>query len=102
MVMDEQTYAKLRKEVTDRILVKMDEIGSIVREYREKLGGDALDANTMSLYMNLDEGFKNVSVYRKREVDETAMYIVYADVIHDKYYPDGINTVPFLMNEESE
>ena len=102
MVMDEQTYVKLRKEVTDRILAKMDEIGSIIQEYREELGGDALDANTMSLYMNLDDGFKNVSVYRKREVDDTAMYIVYADVIHGEYYPDGINTVPFIMNKESE
>ena len=93
-----EEYAALREGAARRIFEKAEEIADIIRELREEIGGEALEANDVSIMIDLETGQQSVSAYKY--VAGGSPHILDASVINGTFYPDGITKTKFLGEVE--
>lgn len=94
-----EEYKALREGTARRVLEKMEEIADVVRELREEIGGEALEANDVSIMIDLETGQQSVSAYKY--IKGGSKHILDANVINGTFYPDGLSKVKFI-GEEAE
>ena len=92
-----EEYAALREGAARRIFEKTEEIADIVKGLREKIGGEALEANDVSIMIDLETGQQSVSAYKY--VEGGSPHILDASVINGTFYPDGLRTAKFIGEE---
>ena len=98
--MNKEEYKALREGYSKQVIEKLDEITEILKRFKEEVGDEIKDANHVSLYVNLEEGNKQILVFRDRAADRDNRYVMYADVVSGETYPDGIIPPKHFIGED--